>query len=80
VLPLQVYFDYSARLMDDMLIFLFWGFLFQVASALHDNCKAVLVGEQTFGKVGSNQGFSYCQGLTDPNYVGYQLKLLSRNI
>jgi|AraCvinosormetaG_1042628.scaffolds.fasta_scaffold00812_3 C-terminal processing protease CtpA/Prc len=23
----------------------------QVASALHDNCKAVLVGERTYGKV-----------------------------
>lgn len=23
----------------------------QVATALHDNCKAVLVGERTFGKV-----------------------------
>lgn len=23
----------------------------QVASALHDNCRAVLVGEKTFGKV-----------------------------
>lgn len=26
-------------------------YLFQVASALHDNCRAVLVGKRTYGKV-----------------------------
>lgn len=26
-------------------------FPFQVATALHDNCRAVLVGERTYGKV-----------------------------
>lgn len=28
-----------------------WLFTFQVATALHDNCKAVLVGGRTYGKV-----------------------------
>lgn len=30
---------------------LFVLYLFQVASALHDNCRAVLVGKRTYGKV-----------------------------